>query len=88
MSDFLQQLGEGKIDFVGQQTVDRISRVWLIGTTIISFIVGFLLQSLPLTMAIFGGSTALMAVLIIPPWPVFNQHPTKWLPVKSVEKKD
>ncbi|KAJ7485067.1 microsomal signal peptidase [Mycena galericulata] len=88
MSSFLQELTEGKIDFVGQQRVDQISRVWLIGSTIISFIVGFALQSLQLTAAIFGGSTLLLALLVIPPWPMFNLHPTQWLPVRPASMKD
>ncbi|KAJ7140052.1 microsomal signal peptidase [Mycena crocata] len=88
MSSFLQELTEGKIDFVGQQRVDQISRVWLIGSTIISFIVGFALQSLQMTFAIFGGSTLLMALLVVPPWPMFNRHPTQWLPVRSASKQD
>ncbi|KAJ6552068.1 microsomal signal peptidase, partial [Mycena vulgaris] len=75
-------------DFVGQQRVDQISRVWLIGSTIISFIIGFALQSLQITFGIFGASTVLLAVLVVPPWPMFNRHPTQWLPVLSASKKD
>jgi len=88
MSSFLQELTEGKIDFVGQQRVDRISRLWLIGTTIISFILGFALQNLQLTAGIFGVSTVLLALVAVPAWPMFNQHPTQWLPVRSAAKKD
>ncbi|KAJ7689032.1 microsomal signal peptidase 12kDa subunit [Mycena rosella] len=85
---FLQEFTEGKIDFVGQQQVDQISRIWLIGSTVISFIVGFALQSLQITFGIFGASTVLLALLVVPPWPMFNRHPTKWLPVLSAPKKD
>ncbi|KAJ7102925.1 microsomal signal peptidase [Mycena epipterygia] len=88
MSSFLQQFTEGKIDFVGQQQVEQISRVWLIGSTIISFIIGFALQSLQLTFGIFGTSTVLLALFVLPPWPVFNRHPTEWLPVLPPPKKD
>ncbi|KAJ7472032.1 microsomal signal peptidase 12kDa subunit [Mycena latifolia] len=86
MSSFLQELTEGKIDFVGQQQVDRISRIWLIGTTIISFIIGFALQSLQITFGVFGASTVLLALFAIPPWPMFNRHPTQWLPVRPATK--
>ncbi|CAK5263256.1 unnamed protein product, partial [Mycena citricolor] len=81
------QLPEGRIDFVGQQRVELISRVWLIATTAISFIAGFLVQSLQVTFGIFGASTLLLALVVLPPWPIFNQHPTKWLPAKA-NKKD
>ncbi|KAJ7027515.1 microsomal signal peptidase [Mycena alexandri] len=81
----LQDLTEGKIDFVGQLQVEQISRIWLIGSTIISFILGFALQSMQLTFAIFGISTVLLALVIVPPWPMFNRHPTQWL---AAAKKD
>ncbi|KAJ7725193.1 microsomal signal peptidase 12kDa subunit [Mycena metata] len=76
----LQDLTEGKIDFVGQLQVEQISRIWLISATIISFILGFALQSMQLTFGIFGISTVLLALVIVPPWPMFNRHPTQWLP--------
>ncbi|KAJ6632436.1 microsomal signal peptidase [Mycena sp. CBHHK59/15] len=80
---YLQEITEGKIDFVGQQRVDQITRIWLIGTTIISFLVGFALQSLQITFGLFGASTVVLALLVFPPWPMFNRHPTQWLSVIS-----
>ncbi|KAJ7280053.1 microsomal signal peptidase [Mycena rebaudengoi] len=88
MSAFLQELTEGHIDFVGQQRVELVSRIWLIGTTIISFIVGFVMQSLQTTFGIFGASTLLLALLVVPPWPYLNRHPTQWLPLLPPPKTD
>ncbi|KAJ7640322.1 microsomal signal peptidase [Mycena polygramma] len=88
MSSFFQELTEGKIDFVGQQQVELISRVWLIGSTIISFILGFALQNMQLTFGIFGVSTLLLILVVVPPWPMFNRHPTQWLPVGPPSKQD
>ncbi|KAJ6516855.1 microsomal signal peptidase [Mycena vitilis] len=88
MSSFLQELTEGKIDFVGQQQVELISRVWLIGSTILSFILGFALQNMQLTFGIFGVSTLLLVLAVVPPWPIFNRHPTQWLPVRPPSKQD
>lgn len=47
----------------------------------ISFIVGFLQQDIKLALYIGLAGTALTFLLIVPPWPVFNKHPVKWLPV-------
>ncbi|KAE9394057.1 hypothetical protein BT96DRAFT_199559 [Gymnopus androsaceus JB14] len=44
---FVQEYFEGKIDFVGQQKVDEISRLWLVGFTTLSFILGFALRISP-----------------------------------------
>ncbi|KAJ7074754.1 microsomal signal peptidase 12kDa subunit [Mycena amicta] len=76
---------EGRIDFIGQQRVDNLARIWLIGTTVIAFLLGFVQQSLQLTFGFFGGSTVLLALLVVPPWPMFNQHPVQWLPIRGSE---
>ncbi|KZP22934.1 microsomal signal peptidase [Athelia psychrophila] len=86
MGNSLKETFEGKIDFVGQKTVDDISRIALIVITVVSFIVGFALQSLSVTFAIFGGSSLVLILLLLPPWPMFNQHPVKWLPVIETKK--
>ena len=47
----------------------------------LSFIVGYFLQDIKLAVYIALGGTALTFLAIIPPWPFFNQHPQKWLPI-------
>jgi signal peptidase complex subunit 1 len=32
------------------------------------------------------GGTAFTMALIVPPWPFFNRHPIKWLPVGGAER--
>ncbi|THU90606.1 microsomal signal peptidase [Dendrothele bispora CBS 962.96] len=82
----LQEYLEGKIDFAGQKLVDDIVRIWLIAATAISFVAGFALQSLLVTFSILGLSTVALLVVVIPPWPMFNRHPVKWLPVAETKK--
>lgn len=74
----LQDIFEGKIDFIGQKRVDSISRIWLAASTVVSFVVGFALQSLRATMGAFALSTLLLFVMAVPPWPVYNRHPVEW----------
>jgi len=52
----------------------------------ISFIVGYLLQDIKLALYLGLGGTALTFLLVVPPWPFFNRHPVKWLPVRGAEK--
>ncbi|KAK7682027.1 hypothetical protein QCA50_014991 [Cerrena zonata] len=85
MNDYVQSLLEGKIDFEGQKQVDNIARFALIAATVISFIIGFALQSLRVTFGTFGGAVIILSLIIIPPWPAYNRHPVKWLPI--IEKK-
>lgn len=60
--------------------VDRANTI-----QVISFIVGFFLQDIKLALFIGLGGTALTFLLIVPPWPFFNRHPVKWLPVGGIE---
>ncbi|KAF9483694.1 microsomal signal peptidase 12 kDa subunit [Pholiota conissans] len=83
MSSFLQELAEGKIDFAGQALVDLVSKVALTSATVFAFGVGFALQDIRITFAIVGMATLTLALLLLPPWPMFNRHPVKWLPAKS-----
>lgn len=47
----------------------------------IAFIVGYVLQDIKLALYIALGGAAIVFVLVVPPWPFFNRHPVKWLPV-------
>ncbi|KAG6820058.1 hypothetical protein H0H93_005990 [Arthromyces matolae] len=62
IGNIIYEWTEGRIDFQGQALVELISRIVLIGSAVIAFIVGFIAQSLALTLAIFGGSTVLLAL--------------------------
>ncbi|KAI0084546.1 microsomal signal peptidase [Irpex rosettiformis] len=79
----ITQAVEGKIDFEGQKRVDQIARISLIALTAISFLVGFVLQSLKATFVLFGIGTTVVLLITVPPWPLFNQHPIKWLSVRE-----
>jgi signal peptidase complex subunit 1 len=46
----------------------------------IAFIAGYLHQDIKQALVIGLGGTILTFVLIVPPWPLFNRHPVKWLP--------
>ncbi|KIJ95628.1 hypothetical protein K443DRAFT_682893 [Laccaria amethystina LaAM-08-1] len=86
MSNLLQSIPEGRIDFAGQKLVDSISRIVLISAVVISFIAGFALQDVRVTFGLFGASTVLLSLVVLPPWPMFNQHPVKWLDSSSSAK--
>jgi len=56
--------------------------------SVLSFFIGFALQSLQTTFALFGASILVLALLIVPPWPIYNAHPVKWLPRKAITKSE
>ncbi|KIM30697.1 hypothetical protein M408DRAFT_66415 [Serendipita vermifera MAFF 305830] len=87
MSAQLQTLYEGKIDFFGQDAVDRWTRVALSIFASLAFVVGLALQSLKMSFAVFGGGVLLVLVLAVPPWPYLNRFPVAWTQIESKKKQ-
>lgn len=46
---------------------------------VISFVVGFIYKDIHLTLWVGLGGTLLTALAVVPPWPIYNQNPEKWL---------
>ncbi|BGO96895.1 hypothetical protein RTG_00318 [Rhodotorula toruloides ATCC 204091] len=77
--DALRDSLECKIDFVGQDLVEQRARVILWASAAVAFVLGFALQNLKVTFAIFTlGFLGCLAVTL-PPLPAYNAHPVKWL---------
>ena len=74
------QILEARIDFHGQALMEKITKSSLILITVVSFLAGFMTQSMQYTFAVFGGATAMLALVVLPPWPMYNSHPPTWLP--------
>jgi signal peptidase complex subunit 1 len=85
--DQVRELAEGQIDFEGQKLAELLATALLATVGAISFLVGFFLQDIKLALYIGLGGTALTFLLIVPPWPFFNRHPIKWLPVAGTDTK-
>ncbi|THH32748.1 hypothetical protein EUX98_g1453 [Antrodiella citrinella] len=67
---YFSQVVEGKIkDYEGQKTAENITRASLIAAAVVSFIIGFVLQSLQVTFISFGASTLLIFLAPAPPAP-------------------
>jgi len=54
--------------------------------TVVSFILGFAMQDLAVTFGSMGVSTVVLALVVIPPWPMYNRHPVTWLSPKGKGK--
>lgn len=70
-------------DFKGQQLAENISTALLTISGILAFLVGFINQNIYHTLYIGLGGTALTFLIVVPPWPFFNQSPQPWLPPKT-----
>ncbi|ORY90985.1 microsomal signal peptidase 12kDa subunit [Syncephalastrum racemosum] len=74
---------EWTIDFEGQKLADYATHGIMTAASVIAFVAGFATQSLQTTLTIFAGATVLAALVVLPPWPMYNKHPLPWLPAKT-----
>lgn len=50
---------------------------------VFSFLVGYITQNIHYTLWTGLGGTVLAFLVVVPPWPFFNQHAVTWLPVRG-----
>ncbi|KAL4868500.1 hypothetical protein BDV12DRAFT_169544 [Aspergillus spectabilis] len=75
----LQDAFEGQIDFHGQGITEILSTVLLIISGVVASFVGYIFQDIFLTLWSGLAGILITALVVIPPWPFYNQHPEKWL---------
>ncbi|KAI0177251.1 microsomal signal peptidase 12kDa subunit [Pestalotiopsis sp. NC0098] len=79
--DQVRDVVDGQIDFEGQKLAELLATVLLSVVGAISFFVGFFTENIALALKVGLAGTALTFLAVVPPWPFFNQHPVKWLPI-------
>ncbi|CAO0800724.1 unnamed protein product [Mucor circinelloides] len=80
---------ECTIDFEGQKLAEQLTHYLLVLSGIASFIVGYSMQSMQMLLIVFAAGLALTALVVIPPWPMYNKHPQPFLqPQDTNEKKE
>ncbi|RAK84544.1 signal peptidase [Aspergillus costaricaensis CBS 115574] len=75
----IQDALEGQIDFQGQRIAELLSTVLLVLSGAVAFIVGYIFQDIHLTLWVGLAGTLITGLAVIPPWPMYNKNPEKWL---------
>ncbi|GFF21929.1 putative microsomal signal peptidase subunit SPC12 [Aspergillus udagawae] len=81
----IQDAFEGQIDFHGQRIAELLSTALLIISGLSSFLkvaaflIGYIYEDIHLTLWTGLAGTLVTALAVIPPWPMYNKHPEKWL---------
>lgn len=52
----------------------------VIGTALVSFVVGFALGDFQLMVKINGVGLVVTLLAVLPDWPFYNKHPVEWAP--------
>ncbi|EAU30589.1 conserved hypothetical protein [Aspergillus terreus NIH2624] len=66
-------------DFHGQRIAELLSTALLIISGVVAFFVGYIYQDIHLTLWVGLGGTLITGLAVIPPWPMYNKNPEKWL---------
>ncbi|GFF22449.1 putative microsomal signal peptidase subunit SPC12 [Aspergillus udagawae] len=75
----IQDAFEGQIDFHGQRIAELLSTALLIISGVAAFLIGYIYEDIHLTLWTGLAGTLVTALAVIPPWPMYNKHPEKWL---------
>ncbi|KAJ5608516.1 hypothetical protein N7537_005135 [Penicillium hordei] len=75
----IQDAIEGQIDFHGQRLAELLSTILLVISGVTSFVVGYIYKDIHLTLWTGLAGTLFTAFVVVPPWPVYNRNPEKWL---------
>ncbi|KAG2196636.1 hypothetical protein INT46_002344 [Mucor plumbeus] len=78
---------ECTIDFDGQKLAEQLTHYLLILSGIVSFIVGYSMQSMQILLIVFTAGLALTASVVIPPWPMYNKHPQPFISQEDTNEK-
>jgi len=47
---------------------------------VISFVAGYVTENIYNSLYVGLAGSALALLIVVPPWPFYNQHPASWLP--------
>ncbi|KAJ9478094.1 Signal peptidase complex subunit SPC1 [Pseudozyma hubeiensis] len=79
----IQKIIDGRIDFQGQRLTDRIMQEGLVLGAVVAFLLGYFTQNMQLCMLTFAFSTLVVALVTVPPWPMYKKHHVEWLPAST-----
>ncbi|RVD83363.1 uncharacterized protein DFL_007754 [Arthrobotrys flagrans] len=79
IQDQFQTIVDGFIDFQGQKLAEQIATYTLTVSAIVGFLAGFVSQNIVYTLYICLAGTGLAFLVVVPPWPIYNQAPVRFL---------
>ncbi|KAI7863909.1 microsomal signal peptidase 12kDa subunit [Spinellus fusiger] len=84
----IPQFLECSIDFKGQQLADTVTHASLTVFSGVALLAGYASQSLRLTLGMLGVGVLMTLLLVLPPWPMYNQTPLPWLNKSTEQRKE
>ncbi|XP_038595956.1 signal peptidase complex subunit 1-like [Tachyglossus aculeatus] len=72
-----------EMDYKGQELAEKIFMGIIQTSAIIGFMYGYWVEDFGWTISIFLSGFVISCVMTLPPWPMYRQHPLKWLSVQD-----
>ncbi|XP_068696666.1 signal peptidase complex subunit 1-like [Montipora capricornis] len=79
------------MDYEGQKLAERIFHGIIISFGTAGFLWGYYIQQFSATILVLAAGFILSCLLVLPPWPMYRNHPLDWQrprPEKSDTKRD
>ena len=75
-------------DFEGQRLASRILKIGLWASVVVALPVGLVYGSFIASLIAMLVGTVITCLVVLPPWPMYNKHPLKYLAPKKETKKE
>ncbi|CAJ1381633.1 unnamed protein product [Effrenium voratum] len=85
--ELIAMIRAGSMDFVGQKQAFNMQFYCIWTSGVIGFIHGFFAHRFLYTFAWIFGTSAIVGLLCVPPWPMWNRHPVAWLVPKDEDEE-
>ncbi|KAK9453785.1 microsomal signal peptidase 12kDa subunit [Dipodascopsis uninucleata] len=79
MSSLIPSFLEGSIDFEGQRLADNLTYYFLTASGVFALAAGYFSNNISICVYIASLLFVFGFVLVVFPWPFYNQHPVKFL---------
>ncbi|XP_044537181.1 LOW QUALITY PROTEIN: signal peptidase complex subunit 1 [Gracilinanus agilis] len=77
-----------QMDYKGQKLAEQMFQGIILFSTVIGIIYGYVAEQFGWTVYIVMAGFAFSCLLTLLPWPIYRQHPLKWLPVQDSRSED
>ncbi|XP_038611256.1 signal peptidase complex subunit 1-like [Tachyglossus aculeatus] len=71
------------MDFEGQKLAERLFKAIILASAAIGFVSGYVAEQFCWTLSILAVGVVGSCLLVLPAWPLYRQHPLKWLPARE-----
>ena len=74
-------------DFEGQRLASKLMSIMLWSAVVVAVPVGLFHHTFVASLIVMVVAAVLTCIVVLPPWPMYNKHPLKYLPAEQTESE-